>query len=185
MSDSMRSYSFGQFTDNASELRRLEAQADLGWREIDCRILARTSPKPGQRVLDLGCGPGFIARRLSDMVGKNGEVVGVDLNESLLTIAHNRNASSQVRFANASVYDLTSYRGEFDFVYARLLFQHLEDPEKALNQIWQTLAPGGVLIVVDIDDGVFTVLPEPPGFVEFTQEAAAHQQRQGGDVNAQ
>jgi len=40
--------------------------------------------QPDDRVLDVGCGPGFVARRAAELVGETGRVVGLDLNESML-----------------------------------------------------------------------------------------------------
>ena len=50
---------------------------------------------------------------------------------------------------------------QFDFAYARLLFQHVSDPIGAAKEIWRVLKPGGKLIINDIDDELFGPLQPP------------------------
>ena len=51
------------------------------------RLCAAAGVAPGQRVLDVACGTGIVARTASEIVGADGAVVGVDLNEAMLTVA--------------------------------------------------------------------------------------------------
>src|SRR5204863_8693804 len=51
------------------------------------RVIELLGPQPGWRVLDVGCGPGHLARELADVVGSSGHVCGVDVSEHMLALA--------------------------------------------------------------------------------------------------
>ena len=59
------------------------------------RLIERAAPQPGERVLDVACGTGVVARRAAPRVGVNGRVVGLDINEGMLAVA--RAISSDIR----------------------------------------------------------------------------------------
>jgi len=187
------SYAFGEFASNDAELKRLERQATVAW-PLEREKLLAAGLKPGMRVLDLACGPGFISRRIAAELGAQGEVIGIDLNDKLLEIAAH-NASdwngveegeraghrARLSFQRDNVYALDLPDDTFDFVYARFLFQHLERPLDAISQARRVLKPGGRLVIADVDDGVFSFYPEPPGLKPLLEMAAAGQQGLGGD----
>lgn len=176
------SYDFGTFSQNDAELDRLTRQAELA-RGIERQILQQAGLTNGMRVLDLACGPGVISRIVADLV-PDSEVVGLDLSEALLETARQSlspREQAHLRFVQGNVYDLDAALGCFDFIYARFLFQHLERPLAALCEIKQLLAPGGILLVADVDDQWLTLHPEPFCFKRFTEEAARGQSLNGGD----
>jgi SAM-dependent methyltransferase len=178
------SYAFGNFSEDHKELKRLQRQAAIA-SELEGRVLRQVGLDSGMRVLDLACGPGIVTAMLAKAVVE-GEVVGVDLSEELLVEARAYAENQQltnIRFEQGDVYAFDESLGQFDFIYARFLFQHLSDPEKALTQILPRLAPGGRLCVVDIDDQWLTLHPEPDGFRSFTGHAAEGQSHYGGDRN--
>lgn len=186
MSSESGTYRFGEFTSDEAELERLERQATVAW-EMEKRMLLEAGLKPGMRVLDLACGPGFISSRIAQSVQPGGSVTGVDVNDHLMAIAQERQAGGlapNVTFHKMNVYDLRLPEGLFDFVYARLLFQHLEFPERAFEQIKRVLRPGGRACIMDVDDALLSIFPEPPMLQDFTRLAAERQRQAGGDREA-
>ena len=176
------SYKFGQFEKNAEELERLKLQATIALKQ-EQEIWAQSGLKPGMKVLDLACGPGFTACELAKAVG-DGEVTGVDINEELIATAHQAKESEgidNVSFQLGNLYELDLPENTFDFVYARFVFQHLEKPEVALSNVWKTLKPGGVLCILDIDDNWTSFSPESDAFVKFIRKSGAGQKRKGGN----
>ena len=176
------SYKFGQFEKNAEELERLKLQATIALKQ-EQEIWAQSGLKPGMKVLDLACGPGFTACELAKAVG-DGEVTGVDINEELIATAHQAKESEgidNVSFQLGNLYELDLPENTFDFVYARFVFQHLEQPEVALSNVWKTLKPGGVLCILDIDDNWTSFSPESDAFVKFIRKSGAGQKRKGGN----
>ena len=177
------SYAYGQLPDQDSELERLRAQATVG-SAIEEAIWRRSGLKPGMRVLDLACGPGFITAAMARFVGPTGSVVGVDISPTLLEHARTRRehlAQPNLQFLQRDVYDLGDLGAPFDFVYARFLFQHLERPVAAVEGLREVLRPGGVVCVLDVDDDWLMVHPEPEGFSQLVQRAAEGQAARGGN----
>lgn len=182
------SYAFGEFAANDEELVRLERQATVAWPLERQRLLA-AGLKPGMRVLDLASGPGFISRQIASELGADGSVQGIDLNEKLLEVAQavaedwngGDGDRAKLTFAQGNIYDLDLPDGHFDLVYARFVFQHLDRPLNAMAQILRVLKPGGRLLIADVDDSIFSILPEPPGLMEMMKLATEAQGKRGGD----
>ena len=177
------SYKFGQFEKNAEELERLKLQATIA---IDTEKAAWKAAglQPGMQVLDIACGPGFTACELANFVGETGHVTGVDINEELIAVAHQAKATEDVEnvaFSSGNVYELTLPENTYDFAYARFVFQHLETPQLALENILKVLKPGGILCVLDIDDNWTSFSPESDAFVSFIRKSGAGQKRKGGN----
>ena len=182
MGENGGSYTFGTFSDNDTELKRLKQQARIV-SDQDQEILYRAGLVPGMQVLDVGCGSGCVTQTIATLIGE-GSVTGVDSNRLLLqearrSLAHT--SLSNVTFVEADVYDLALPDESYDFVYARLLFQHLRDPKKALQSLRRVLKPGGTVCIMDVDNGWLTFYPEPVLFESFMTRAAAGQQQRGGD----
>ena len=177
------SYAFGNFDENQKELDRLKFQAATE-RELERGMLLKAGLAEGMQVLDLACGPGLVSCEMAQMVGPNGYVTGVDISPDLLVEAKQA-ASSQgienVSFVQGNVYELDLPENHYDFVYARFLFQHLEQPADALAQILRVLKPGGVLVIADVDDDWLTVYPSIETFDSFKHRAAQSQAKRGGD----
>jgi ubiquinone/menaquinone biosynthesis C-methylase UbiE len=176
------SYKFGQFKKNAEELERLKLQATVALKQ-EQEIWTECGLRPGMKVLDLACGPGFTACELAKAVG-DGEVTGIDINLELIETAQQAKESEGVRnvsFAPGNLYELDLPENTFDFAYARFVFQHLEKPELALSNIRKVLKPGGILCILDIDDNWTSFSPESKAFVKFIRTSGAGQKRKGGN----
>ena len=176
------SYKFGRFQKNAEELARLKMQATVAI-DIEREVWKNAGLNPGMNVLDLACGPGFISCELARAAG-NGTVTGVDISEELIFTAHQAKVSEKVdnvSFLTGNVYDLALPKNAFDFVYARFVFQHLEKPQLAVQNILRVLKPGGILCVLDIDDNWTSFAPESAAFVKFIRKTGAGQKRKGGN----
>ena len=145
-----------------AEIQRLAIQARSGWGK-EARTLSWFGLQDGMSVLELGSGPGFITAQLLDML-PNSPITCLEVDPAFLTQAeqylHDK-ANHRVRFVEGSVMDIRLEANQFDCAYARLLFQHLPDPNGAAKEIWRVLKPGGKLIIHDIDDEIFGLF-EPP-----------------------
>lgn len=169
--------------DAQAEIARLATQARSGW-DKEARTLFWFGLKDGLSVLELGSGPGFITEQLLALVPTS-PITCVEIDRALLDQAEQRlhdAAAQRVRFVEGSVMDTQLESNQFDFAYARLLFQHLPDPLGAAREIWRVLKPGGKLVVNDIDDELFGLFE--PALPEFAPVIAAFGQAQaarGGD----
>jgi ubiquinone/menaquinone biosynthesis C-methylase UbiE len=115
------------------------------------RLLSNAGLRAGMRVLDLGCGGGAVALKIAALVGPEGEVVGIDLDPSILRLAQQQADDSKlsVTFRHLGAEELDEVEA-YDFVYARYLLSHLGRPERALEAMVRALRPGGLLAVEDV-----------------------------------
>jgi len=179
--DAAGSYDFTGLSSPEAELERLRKQAAIAW-NIEKTVLLRAGLKPGMRVLDLACGPGFISRQIAGMVAPGGSVTGVDRSEKLLAVARREcREIENVRFIQGDVTHLDLPPAGFDFVYARFLFQHLVHPGQTLARTRPLLVNGGQAVLVDADDGLLGMHPAPEHFESFNTTANQWQRRAGGD----
>jgi ubiquinone/menaquinone biosynthesis C-methylase UbiE len=120
------------------------------WKERSFGMLA---VEPGHRLLDVGCGLGGDAITLAGRVGAGGRVVGVDNSEQLIVAARERVAGSPlpVEFRVGDIYALAFADGAFDGCRADRVFQHLDRPADALNELIRVTKPGGRIVVGDPD----------------------------------
>ncbi len=109
--------------------------------------------RPGAKVADVGCGAGTAVRDMLPLVAPGGSVVGVDINEGLLKAASARAARAgvEVTFHNAKAEELPLESASVDGYRAERLYQHLNEPTRALNEAHRVLAPGGRIVLVDQD----------------------------------
>jgi len=90
--------------------------------------------KPGERVLDIGCGSGGTSLLLADAVGPSGAVTGVDVSQPMLKLARSRTQAKNIRFieADAATY---SFQPEFDLIFSRFGVMFFVDPVSAFANI--------------------------------------------------
>jgi ubiquinone/menaquinone biosynthesis C-methylase UbiE len=111
------------------------------------RFEAEWAIKPGDRVLEPGCGSGRLTERLAAAVGPAGLVLALDLSEAMVERARQRGLPRQVRLRCASVEVVPSPDAGFDHVICLNVLPHLARPAKVLAELHRVLAPGGHLWV--------------------------------------
>lgn len=99
--------------------------------------------RPGERMLDLACGTGVVAREAASRVGVSGRVVGLDINGEMLARA--RATRAAVEWCEGSAMDLPFAVGTFDVVVCQQGLQFFPDESKALREVQRVLIPGGRL----------------------------------------
>lgn len=98
-----------------------------------------------RRAIEIGCGEGFSTERLRKMLPESVHMSASEFVAELVPRAQERNPGIIV--IQESVYDLTHEDASFDLVFLLEVMEHLDYPEKALEEIRRVLKPGGVLIV--------------------------------------
>lgn len=113
-------------------------------------LIQRLNPSPGERVLDLGTGPGEPAITIAQRIAPKGEVVGVDLSEKMVELAQ-RSALAQgvrnVSFRSMDCAALQLPEDSFDAAISSFGFQIFTDPEKAARETHRVVRPGGRVAV--------------------------------------
>jgi SAM-dependent methyltransferase len=122
----------------------------------------RAEARPGERVVDLGCGCGASTLRLAERVGPTGKVLGVDISAPMLARARERaEGMPWVEFHEG---DAAAHRfaGDADLVYSRFGSMFFGDPRAAFTNLRRALRPGGRLCIVcwrSIDDNPWYLVP--------------------------
>jgi SAM-dependent methyltransferase len=135
------------FADRSQEQRRLASQAEL-LDPLTERVFRTAGLGNGMRVLDLGSGAGDVAMLAARLVGREGEVVGVERDPEAVVSAAARVAQaglSNVRFIQGDAQTLDSIADGFDAAVGRLILMHLPDPVSALRRAAGLLRPGGLV----------------------------------------
>lgn len=107
--------------------------------------MATHPPRPGDRVLDVGCGFGDTTQRLGAMVGAEGSAFGVDVSEPFIEAARTEAEEAggeNVRFAVGDV-QATAFEETFDYAFSRMGIMFFANPVQALRNVREALSPGG------------------------------------------
>jgi ubiquinone/menaquinone biosynthesis C-methylase UbiE len=121
--------------------------------------LEMLSISPGDRVLDVGCGPGNFTRDFARTAAE-GLVVGLDASETMLAQAVRNTQSANVVFMRGDACELPFRDGSFDAVCCFAALYLIEDPMRALDEIVRVLAPGGrVALLASCHRGFLPVEP--------------------------
>jgi ubiquinone/menaquinone biosynthesis C-methylase UbiE len=111
-------------------------------------LIACAALQPGERVLDVACGTGIVARLAAAPVGVAGHVVGIDLNSGMLAVARAQTpaaASARVEWREGDANALPCDNATFDVVFCQQGLQFFPDKAHALREMHRVLAPEGRL----------------------------------------
>lgn len=107
-------------------------------------------PKPGDRILDAGCGLGHDVLMLAERVGPDGEVIGIDYSSEMIQQAQESAGDNPaVTFHTGSILDINYPADSFDASRADRVLQHLDDPAAAIDELKRVTKPGGRIGLTD------------------------------------
>ena len=145
------------------------------------RTVALAGLRPGERVLDVGCGTGVLTRLAAEGVGPEGVAIGIDPGPTMIGIARFKAARTHSRasFELGIIEALAFVGNAFDVVLFSFVLHHLPADVKqaGLREIWRVLKPGGRLILVDFDPArplaraVFALFRPIPGTAHVLKAA--------------
>ena len=111
-------------------------------------------PQLGERVLDIGSGPGFLAAGIASRVGESGAVSGIDLSEPMIAYASGLAAApgaAPMTFALGDATALGFPDQSFDAVVSTQVYEYVPDIETAMAEVHRVLVPGGRVLILDTD----------------------------------
>jgi ubiquinone/menaquinone biosynthesis C-methylase UbiE len=138
--------------DAARRLEALYSTPDIV--EQRRRTLHILALQPGERVLDIGCGPGYLAAEMANAVGAQGRVCGIDVSEPMLKLARRRCAAlDRVDLKIGDASRLPFDDATFDAAAAIQVYLYVNGVDSALAELHRVLRPGGRAVVMDTDWG--------------------------------
>ena len=181
-SNSDRAYTMGR---SKEETERLIQQSGL-YEDITRRLLADAGLFTGMKVLDIGSGAGDVAFAAAELVGSEGEVLGVDMNPEILETARARAeaaglANVQFVAGDAQTLDLPN---DFDALIGRLVLMYLPDPVDTLKQLATHLRPGGIVAFQEVEFSTYSSIarPETPMMNQLAEWGVEVFRRSGANV---
>lgn len=113
------------------------------------RLVQSANPQPGERVLDVACGTGVVARLVATHVKSVGKVVGLDLNPNMLAVARTmtKREGHVIEWHEGRAESLPFPDGSFDLVFCQQALQFLADRQAALAEMHRVLAAGGRVLL--------------------------------------
>jgi SAM-dependent methyltransferase len=147
---------------NHEQIRYWNEQAGPRWvqrqEQLDAQInplglaaMQRVDVKPGEHVLDVGCGCGQSALELAERVGPQGSVVGIDISQPMLARARERQNELQMKNLTFLHADAQTHRFEqerFDLIFSRFGVMFFTDPTAAFTNLCTALRPDGRLCFI-------------------------------------
>jgi len=116
------------------------------------RTLEALALQPGETVLDVGCGPGYLALEMAKQVGSSGRVIAIDTSEPMLDIARSRCAGlKQVELSLANAAALPCENASIDVAAAVQVYLFTADLDAVVRELARVLRPGGRAVIVDTD----------------------------------
>lgn len=116
------------------------------------RFVQLLAPKPGERILDVGMGPGFLTYDLAPIVGERGLVAGVDSSPVMVELATKRcegRGPCEFRLGDATALPFAD--ASFDAVVSTQVYEYVPDLAGALAELRRVLRPGGRVFILDTD----------------------------------
>lgn len=137
---------------------------------VGADLLATAAPRPGQRLVDIGCGGGWTSRQAANAVGPGGHVLGLDISAALVAEATRRAAHlPQLAFRAADAATDTPPGAPFDMLISRFGVMFFADPATAWRRLATLVRPGG-----EVHVAVWADPRRNPWMMEMRRVLGAH-----------
>lgn len=148
------------FMESENEARRLEMKTR---RSVISSQALWAGLKPGDRLADIGCGPGKTTALLHEIVQPEGEAIGIDASSDRIDHAQRRYGTSTLTFSCRNIFSSLEDLGTFDFIWVRFVLEYYRaNSMDILRNLARVLRPGGILCLVDIDQSCMCHYGFPP-----------------------
>ncbi len=173
----------GFASDIEKEIARLKAQVDLFW-EKELRALRSFGLRDGMSIVECGSGPGFLIEKLAEAFPSS-RITGFDIDPLLVEKSRELLGplgDGRIRLSKQSIMRTDFPDESFDFAIARLVVEHLFDPQKAVGEVRRILKTGGKAVFIDNDfDLHLRAYPDIPELGDLYQAYCRRGRANGGD----
>lgn len=136
--------------EGAREIERVYSTPDIVQQRAE--VLGLLAPRPGERILDVGSGPGFLLESLAAAVGPEGVVHGIDPSPAMNALATRRvGALPAVTIAQGSAESLPYPDDELDAVVSTQVYEYVADIPQAFAELRRVVRPDGRVLLLDTD----------------------------------
>ncbi len=145
----------------------------------------RIGIKPGERVIDLGCGPGGVLHLLGKRVGVTGSVLGLERSPHFVEMARRfvaDHALPHVEVCEGDAYDTGLERGSFDGAHMRLVLVNVPEPHRIVREMVALVRPGGWIASFEADFVAHFCDPPLPAWERLLNAYIAYSGAQGIDL---
>lgn len=140
-------FSFDEKT--AQQLSMIYMTEDI--REMQRQYRAWFDPKPGEAILDVGCGTGVNSLAIAKLAGPSGKVIGIDNSEAMLKLAQAGASAENVEYRLMPVEHMDFPDNSFDGVVCTQVLGYLADAIPIIRDMLRVVKPGGRLFVAETD----------------------------------
>jgi SAM-dependent methyltransferase len=167
-----------------SEQTRLSRQISELAPDSDA-LLGEIGIRPGERVIDIGCGPGGVLELLARRVGPSGSVLGLERSPHFVEMARrfiDDKSLAQVEVREGDAYDTGLPRASFDGAHMRLVLVNVPEPERIVREMVSLVRPGGWVASFEADWMAHVCDPPLPAWTRLVDAFAAYSASLGGDL---
>lgn len=160
---------------------KMRSQINMSWEQEE-KIFDLLGVKDGISILEIGCGPGFVTEKML-IKYPNSFITSTDLSQQSISHAAEYlrvHKNRRVTLVQDDILNTELPEGKYDLAVARYVFQHLNDPSLAIRNIKKLLKPGGQLIIIDVDDGMWGIMEPAISVVTELLTKCGDGQKAGG-----
>lgn len=163
-----------EYTDeNAKRLERLYLTSDVKAQRAE--TIRQLNLSVGDRVLDIGCGPGYLCESMAELVGRDGAIVGIDISTDLIAVCNLHKRSAWISYGTGDAAQTGQPDESFDVVVCTQVAEYVPDVDRVLMEAFRVLRPGGRTIFVATDwDAVVWHSEHPERMASVMKSWEAH-----------
>lgn len=137
--------------------------------------LDRLGLRLGECVIDIGCGPGFLAESMAEEVGSSGHVLGIDISQDLIEFATQRASVPQLEYRIGDAIKIDEADGSFDVAVCTQVAEYVPEVDRVISEAFRILRTGGRVLFVATDwDAVIWHSDEPARMASVLKSWEAH-----------
>ena len=134
---------------SAKQLSMIYQTDDI--KEMQRQFRVWFDPKPGEKLLDVGCGTGTNVLALSKLVGPTGKITGIDNSEAMLAVAREKASAPNIEYQLKAIEEMDFAADSFDGVVCTQVLGYVDDPVQAIREMLRVCKPSGRVFISEAD----------------------------------